>query len=148
MTSQRLEVEQSDGTVEPVGSESRPRRSRSPLLVTVTRALKLGRTRVGLALVVLLVGIAVFGPDTLSRFLSGGRSVLILSLLATILGLVAGVGIGLVAAYSRSSMDDVIMRSMDILLAFPQIVFVLLLVSTIGPKLWLLVLTVAATHAP
>jgi peptide/nickel transport system permease protein len=179
MTSQHLEVEQSEESVEPVGSESRPRRSRSPLLLTVTRALRLGRTRVGLALVIIIVGIAVFGPllapesttgfvgppyqppgdgaalgtdflgrDTLSRFLSGGRSVLILSLLATVLGLVAGVGIGLVAAYSRSSMDDVIMRSMDILLAFPQIVFVLLLVSTIGPKLWLLVLTVAATHAP
>ena len=179
MTSQRVDVAQNGDAAESVGSQSPARRTRSPLVVTMGRALKLGRTRVGLALVIVIVGIAVFGPflapesttafvgppyqppgngavmgtdflgrDALSRFLSGGRSVLILSLLATILGVVAGVGIGLVAAYSRGSMDDVIMRSMDVLLAFPQIVFVLLLVSTIGPKVWLLVLTVAITHAP
>jgi peptide/nickel transport system permease protein len=170
----------SEAAVEPVTTPSVPRRDRrSPLFMTMKRALKLGRTKVGLALVIVLVGVAAFGPlvapesttafvgppyqppgegtvmgtdflgrDTLSRFLAGGRSVLILSVLATVLGLIVGVGIGLIAAYSRGSMDDVIMRSMDIVLAFPQIVFVLLLVSTIGPKLWLLVLTVAATHAP
>jgi peptide/nickel transport system permease protein len=169
-----------EAAVDAVTSPAAPRRGRrSPLRMTLTRALKFGRTKVGLALVIVLVGVAAFGPlvapesttafvgapyqppgegavmgtdflgrDILSRFLAGGRSVLMLSLLATVLGLIVGVAIGLIAAYSRGSMDDVIMRSMDIVLAFPQIVFVLLLVSTIGPKLWLLVLTVAATHAP
>jgi len=181
MTDQRTDAGgMGEAAVEPVTSPPAPRRDRrSPLVMTMKRALKLGRTKVGLALVVILVGVAAFGPlvapesttafvgppyqppgegavmgtdflgrDTLSRFLAGGRSVLILSILATVLGLIVGVAIGLIAAYSRGSMDDVIMRSMDIVLAFPQIVFVLLLVSTIGPKLWLLVLTVAATHAP
>jgi peptide/nickel transport system permease protein len=88
------------------------------------------------------------GRDVLSRFLYGGRTVLWLAVAATALGIVAGTVIGLVAAYGRGWVDDVLMRGNDVLLAFPQIVFVLLAVSAIGPKLWLIVLTVGATHAP
>jgi peptide/nickel transport system permease protein len=88
------------------------------------------------------------GRDVLSRFLWGGRSVLGLSVLATALGLVLGVTIGLVAAYSRSVLDEVLMRGMDIILAFPSIVLALVVVSTIGPKLWLLVIVVGITTAP
>ena len=94
------------------------------------------------------LGTDYLGRDALSRFLSGGRSVLGLSLAATVLGLIAGISIGLVAAYARNWLDDVLMRAMDVLLAFPQIVFVLLLISTLGPRLWLIVVTVAASHAP
>jgi peptide/nickel transport system permease protein len=74
--------------------------------------------------------------------------VLGLSLGATALGMVSGVLIGLLAAYTRKWVDEVLMRAMDVLLAFPQIVFVLLLVSTVGPRLWLIVVTVGLTHMP
>ncbi len=40
------------------------------------------------------------------------------------------------------------MRSVDVILAFPQLVFALLLVSILGPKIWLIVLAVAISHAP
>jgi peptide/nickel transport system permease protein len=98
-------------------------------------------------------GDALFGADTLgrdvwSRFLYGGRTVLWLAVASTVLGMVVGVVVGLVAAYSRNWLDDVLMRGNDVLLAFPQIIFVLLAVSAIGPKLWLIVLTVGLTHAP
>jgi len=83
-----------------------------------------------------------------SRFLYGGRTVLWLATAATAFGIVVGTVVGLVAAYSRGWLDDVLMRSNDVLLAFPQIVFVLLAVSAVGPKLWLIVLTVGLTHAP
>jgi peptide/nickel transport system permease protein len=142
-------------------------------------ALRLGRTRVGLAIVVLLVLVALVGPlvaphsptefvaipnsppssdaifgadalgrDVLSRFLHGGWTVLWISAAATLLGVVLGVVVGLIAAYARNWLDDVLMRGNDVLLAFPQIIFVLLAVSAIGPKLWLIVLTVGLTHAP
>ena len=88
------------------------------------------------------------GRDVLSRFLWGGRSILGLSLLATALGLALGVSIGLVAAYTRSILDDVLMRAMDVILAFPSIVLALVVVATIGPKLWLLVLVVGLTTTP
>jgi peptide/nickel transport system permease protein len=98
-------------------------------------------------------GTAVFGADALgrdvlSRFLHGGLTVLWLSAAATLLGVVVGVIVGLVAAYARNWLDDVLMRANDVVLAFPQIVLVLLAVSAIGPKLWLIVVTVGITHAP
>jgi peptide/nickel transport system permease protein len=95
-----------------------------------------------------LLGADNLGYDVLSRFLWGGRSVLGLSLLATALGLALGVTVGLVAAYSRSLLDDVLMRGMDVILAFPSIVLALVAVATVGPKVWLMVLAVAVTTMP
>ncbi|HEX3277355.1 MAG TPA: ABC transporter permease [Thermoleophilaceae bacterium] len=95
-----------------------------------------------------LFGADALGRDVWSRFLYGGRTVLWLSVTATLIGIVVGTVVGLVAAYSRGWLDDLLMRANDVGLAFPQIVFVLLAVSAIGPKLWLIVLTVGATHAP
>jgi len=152
---------------------------RRPWLGILRNALRLTRTRIGLAIVAVIVAIAVFGPlvaphsptefvgipnsgssskaifgadalgrDVWSRFLHGGLTVLWLSVAATALGVVVGVCIGLVAAYSRNWLDDVLMRGNDVILAFPQIVLVLLAVSALGPKLWLIVLMVGITHAP
>jgi len=95
-----------------------------------------------------LFGADALGRDVWSRFLHGGSSVLWLAVASTVLGMVVGVVVGLIAAYSRNWLDDVLMRSNDVLLAFPQIIFVLLAVSALGPKLWLIVLTVGLTHAP
>lgn len=153
-----------------------PPRRRLALLADAAR---LGRTRVGLAIVAVIVVVALVGPlvaphsptefvgapnsapggeaafgtdalgrDVLSRFLHGGRTVLWLAAASTLLGMVVGVVVGLIAAYARNWLDDVLMRANDVLLAFPQIIFVLLAVSAIGPKLWLIVLTVGLTHAP
>jgi peptide/nickel transport system permease protein len=95
-----------------------------------------------------LLGTDDLGRDVLSRFLYGGLSVLLLSGLATALGMVLGVSIGLVAAYSRGKLDDLLMRTMDVFLSLPQIVFALVLAATVGPKLWLLVLAVGFTTMP
>ncbi len=155
------------------------RKQHRPLVVLFQAAWRQARTKVGLALVALLVAVALIGPffapaspsefvalpyahpsgaallgtdklgrDVLSRFLWGGRSVLGLSAAATALGLALGVAVGLLAAYSRNWLDDVLMRGMDVILAFPQIVLALVAVATVGPKLWLLVLAVGITTAP
>jgi len=95
-----------------------------------------------------LFGADALGRDVFSRWLYGGFTVLWLSTAATIVGIVLGTAVGLVAAYSRNWLDDVLMRGNDVLLSFPAIIFILLVVSAIGPKLWLLVVTVGLTHAP
>jgi peptide/nickel transport system permease protein len=95
-----------------------------------------------------LFGADALGRDVWSRFLNGGRSVLWMAAAATLLGVGVGVMIGLVAAYSRNWVDDVLMRASDVVLAFPQIILALLAVSAIGPKLWLIVLVVAIGHMP
>jgi peptide/nickel transport system permease protein len=94
------------------------------------------------------LGTDSIGRDVLSRFLWGGRSVLALTLLSTALGAVLGISVGLLAAYSRSLLDEVLMRGMDVVLAFPQLVFALVLVATVGPRLWLMVLAVGITTMP
>jgi peptide/nickel transport system permease protein len=95
-----------------------------------------------------LLGTDYVGRDVLSRFLSGGYSVLGLSVAVTVLGVGGGIAIGLIAAYSRSWLDEVLMRMMDVLMAFPPVIFALLVVSTVGPRIWLLIMTVAAIHVP
>jgi len=94
------------------------------------------------------LGTDTIGRDVLSRFLAGGLSVLILAGLSTAIGVSLGVAVGLVAAYSRGKLDDLLMRGMDVILSFPQIVFALVLAATVGPALWLLVLAVALTTTP
>jgi peptide/nickel transport system permease protein len=95
-----------------------------------------------------LFGADALGRDVFSRWLHGGLTVLWLSIAATLVGIVIGTTVGLVAAYARNWLDDLLMRGNDVLLSFPQIILVLLAVSAIGPKLWLIVLTVGFTHAP
>lgn len=143
------------------------------------RAMRLWRTRVGVALVLLLVLLAVLGPlvaphapadfvgppntgpapgrplgtdylgqDVLSRFLYGGRTLLFTAVVATALGLVVGTAIGMVAAYARNALDDVLMRGLDVLLAFPQIMLALVAVAVVGPQAWVIVLAIAITTAP
>jgi len=95
-----------------------------------------------------LLGTDNLGRDVLSRFLWGGRSILGLAAAATLIGLTFGLCVGLVAAYSRSLLDEVLMRAMDVILAFPAIVLALVAIATVGPRLWLLVLAVALTTVP
>jgi peptide/nickel transport system permease protein len=95
-----------------------------------------------------LLGTDTLGRDVLSRTLSGGWVLLIMAVLATALGVVVGAAAGIAAGYLRGASDGVIMRSADVILTFPQMVFGLVLVSIIGPKLWLIVLAVGISHAP
>ncbi len=97
---------------------------------------------------VALLGADYLGRDVLTRFLSGGRSIIALSLISTILGVGLGLLIGLFAASAKQRTDSLIMRFNDILLAFPQIVFVLLVVSGFGTSILLIALSVGFTHAP
>jgi peptide/nickel transport system permease protein len=95
-----------------------------------------------------LLGGDTLGRDVLSRTLDGGWELLLMAAVATALGVAVGALIGVVAAYSGGWVDNVLMRAVDVILAFPQLVFALLLVSILGPKIWLIVLAVAISHAP
>lgn len=88
------------------------------------------------------------GRDVLSRVLDGGWVLLTMALAATAFGLLVGSMAGISAAYLRGRADGLIMRTVDVVLSFPQLVFALLLVSIVGPKLWLIVLAVGFSHAP
>jgi peptide/nickel transport system permease protein len=94
------------------------------------------------------LGSDVLGRDVLSRLLNGGWTLLIMAVCATALGIIGGAAAGIAAAYLRGASDGIIMRAVDVILAFPQLVFALLLLSLLGPKLWLITLAVGVSHAP
>src|SRR5215475_14225178 len=94
------------------------------------------------------LGSDFLGRDVLSRVLDGGWALLVMAALATAFGIAVGAAAGISAAYLRGRPDSFIMRTVDVILAFPQLVFALLLLSLLGPKLWLIVLAVGLTHAP
>jgi peptide/nickel transport system permease protein len=95
-----------------------------------------------------LLGGDFLGRDVLSRVLNGGWMLMIMAVGATAIGIVGGAAAGVSAAYLRGVSDGVIMRAADVLLSFPQLVFALLLLSLIGPKLWLITVAVGVSHAP
>lgn len=95
-----------------------------------------------------LLGSDMLGRDVLSRVLAGGWELLLMALAATVFGVFIGAAAGISAAYLRGRVDGFIMRTVDVFLAFPQLVFALLLVSIVGPKIWLIVVAVGFTHAP
>jgi peptide/nickel transport system permease protein len=94
------------------------------------------------------LGYDVLGRDVLSRVLWGGRSVLALAGLATLLAYAAGVLVGLLAGYSRSLLDSVLMRSVDVLISFPALLFILVLIAGAGTSKAALVAGVAIVQAP
>lgn len=94
------------------------------------------------------LGADYLGRDVLSRVLDGGRLLLLLAFVATVIGVVLGMTLGMVAAYIGGLVDEFIMRLLDVALAFPQLLLALLLLSVVGPKPWLICLAVAAIHTP
>ena len=88
------------------------------------------------------------GRDVWSRLLDGGWALLLLAVLATLLGVGAGTAIGVTAGFLQGKTDSVLMRLVDVGLAFPQIVFALLLVSVAGARPWLVVVAVGTSHTP
>jgi peptide/nickel transport system permease protein len=89
-----------------------------------------------------------YGRDVLSRTLIGARLSLAMGLGATAFCLAVGVPIGLYAGYKRGRIDEVVMRTMDVLLSFPPILLGLLVLAVTTPALWKTVLAVGAVYVP
>ena len=94
------------------------------------------------------LGTDLLGRDVLSRVLWGGRSVVGYALIATVLAYVVGGTIGLVAGYSRTLIDPVLMRIVDVLLAFPPFLLLLVLATGLGTTPTILIVGVATIHVP
>jgi peptide/nickel transport system permease protein len=96
-----------------------------------------------------IFGTDYLGQDVLSRVMHGGQGILLISVLATVLGMVVGTLIGVIAAYSGGWWDEVIMRLNDVLLAFPQILLALVVLTALqNPSNLVIIVLVGASHAP
>lgn len=93
-------------------------------------------------------GSDVLGRSVLERVLHGGQYLMLLAFASTILAVGLGAVIGVVAAYRRGFVENLLMRGVDVVLAIPQLVFALLLLSLIGPQWWLIIIAVGISQAP
>lgn len=95
-----------------------------------------------------LLGTDDLGRDVWSRFLNGGRSVVLIPLGAVVLAFLAGGLPGMFAAYAGGKADRAIARGFDLLLTMPPLVIVLVAVSALGTSSWVLMIMVGVVFAP
>lgn len=95
-----------------------------------------------------ILGTDPVGRDMLSRLIYGSRYSLFIGLVVVVGALFVGVTLGLLAGYFRSWVDTLIMRVMDVILAFPPLLLALVLVAILGPGLFNAMLAIALVLQP
>ena len=94
------------------------------------------------------MGADAFGRDLFARVLYGGRTTILASVAVVALGGLAGVSLGLIAGYAGGVVGFLIMRAVDLLLAFPGILLALAVSAVLGPGLVNGVLAIAVVLTP
>lgn len=95
-----------------------------------------------------LLGTDAVGRDMLSRLIYGAQYSLFIGIVVVSIALLGGVVIGLIAGYYGSWIDTVIMRVMDVILAFPSLLLALVLVAILGPGLTNAMIAIAIVYQP
>ncbi|MEN8658045.1 MAG: ABC transporter permease subunit, partial [Marivita sp.] len=95
-----------------------------------------------------ILGTDHLGRDLLSRLLHGTRLSLAVGIAAALIAAATGATIGIGAGYFGGRIDNVIMRVVDMLMAFPYILLALAIVAALGPGLMNALIAVAAVNVP
>ena len=95
-----------------------------------------------------LLGTDPVGRDILSRLIKGSQYSLFIGIVVVSIALVGGVIIGLVAGFFGGWIDALIMRIMDVILAFPSLLLALVLVAVLGPGLTNAMIAIAIVYQP
>ncbi len=94
------------------------------------------------------LGTDEFGRDILSRILSGARLALLIGLVADAVALIFGSLLGLLAAFYGRWADAVVMRAMDMFLAFPYLLLAMVVIAVLGPGLTSAMIAIGVVYVP
>ena len=95
-----------------------------------------------------LFGTDELGRDVLSRVLVAARASLLVGLVSVGIALTAGVALGLVAGFYGRWVDDVVMRAMDVLFAFPAILLAIAILAVLGPGIVNVMIAIGVVYTP
>jgi len=94
------------------------------------------------------MGTDEYGRDVMSRMLVGGRLSLFMGIGATLLSVLIGVPLGLIAGYFRGHLEEAIMRSTDVFMSIPPILLGLLILAVTPPNVWKTTIAVGVIYVP
>jgi len=92
-----------------------------------------------------LLGTDKYGRDVFSRTLYGARISLLIGFVSVAISVTIGALVGAVAGYRRGWTDRILMRIVDVLLAFPRLILLLVLIAVFEPSITLLVIVLGLT---
>jgi peptide/nickel transport system permease protein len=94
-----------------------------------------------------LLGTDRFGRDQLSRLIYGARVSMAVSFSSIAIAIILGVSIGLISGYYGGLLDNIIMRCLDVIFAFPLILLAMVLVAMLGPSMQNLVFAISFIYS-
>lgn len=95
-----------------------------------------------------ILGTDAVGRDMLSRLIYGAQYSLFIGIVVVAIALIGGIFVGLLAGFFGGWVDTVIMRVMDVILAFPSLLLALVLVAVLGPGLTNAMIAIAIVYQP